>query len=152
MLANFEIPVIETYAELAGVVAGLAFVLLALRFLWRRRSRAARAGTRRPALKAASRPRKAAAAERHAKLVTSVDFDKLAAVISDANDRAGHISETQTAAALKLDTAEMQVNRLLAEIESLKTADTKSRATAAPVQATPTTTPLPLVPRSNIAA
>ena len=151
MLANFEIPVIETYAELAGVVAGLAFVLLALRFLWRRRSRAARAGTRRPALKAASRPRKAAA-ERHAKLVTSVDFDKLAAVISDANDRAGHISETQTAAALKLDTAEMQVNRLLAEIESLKTADTKSRATAAPVQAMPTTTPLPLVPRSNIAA
>lgn len=119
--------VIETYSELAAVTGGLA-ALIALGVLFRRRLRSR--GARPPGLigpnpAAAPPPREATSSL--AGKAKGMDFDRLADLIADASDRAGHISETQSAAALKLDTAEMAVNRLIADIDAVKTVPATAR-------------------------
>ena len=48
-------------------------------------------------------------------------FDRLATLIDGVHTRAAQLSETQSKAALKLDTAEMAVHRLLADIDGIMT-------------------------------
>ena len=74
--------------------------------------------------------------------------ERLASMITEATDRAEHLSETQSAAALKLDSAEMAVNRLVAEIEAVMTVPGPAHlaSTAKPVAQAPATQ------RSNLAA
>lgn len=118
MQALLDFLVIETYTQFAALVAVLVGMATSILFL-RRRRRLSRAtavkliGAQRPAVTTA----KSAAPAQSKRTSTSMNFDKLADMIAVATDRAGHISETQTAAALKLDTAEMAVNRLIADID-----------------------------------
>ena len=136
------------YLEIIGSCAAIAAVLLAGCWLWTRRKRTPQASLKTSRPKPSRAPAKPARIDRN-RSPLGQEFDKLATMISDANDRAGHISETQSAAALKLDSAEMAVNRLVAEIESVMTVP----KTAPPVQ-------LPQVaqsatsakPRPNLAA
>ncbi len=155
MPANFDFLIIETYTELIAVIAGAAILVMALRLLWRRRRAGVAKSRTSPKSKANkstwSRPGRAAIVN---KPLNGADFDKLATVITEANDRAGHLTDTQSAAALKLDSAEMAVIRLLADIDGIMTVPGKIKpAPAAPTASAPTA-PLvrPLAKKPNLAA
>ena len=143
MQPSFDFLIIETYQDLAILVAGLAASLFIARVIWVR--------LRRPrAAKTASKPAKASRARVAGgdRLATGPEFERLASMITEATDRAEHLSETQSAAALKLDSAEMAVNRLVAEIEAVMTVPGPAHlaSTAKPVAQAPATQ------RSNLAA
>ena len=120
MLPDFEFPVIESYQQLAGVLLTLAivaaFVRLLLRHRMASRARTARV-TRRSGLLRSDAP--AAKVAQRAIATPRIEFETLATYIASSNSRAQQIYETQSAAALKLDTVEMAVNRLLADINGI---------------------------------
>jgi hypothetical protein len=130
--------VIETYTQLATVAAVVAALSTMAVLMWRRRKTRRASGAKLIGQqRAAGRSPAAAPRVQTARAPKGMDFDRLADMIADASDRAGHISETQSAAALKLDTAEMAVNRLIADIDPLmavpKTVRTApSESTASP--------------------
>ncbi len=134
--------IIETYPQLMAVIACTAIIAALLRSLLLRASkrRVERARTGGGAPVATERLRKQGKHERarlHDKIpATGKDFDKLATVISEANDRAGHISDTQSAAAIKLDAAEMAVIRLRAEIDGIMTTPGVTKGPTPPLAAT----------------
>ena len=107
------LPVIETYEELGAVVAILVAIVLAIRFVWRRHRKSG-GGV------AEGSPRSCGVSQ-YPRLpaIGPIDFDKLAQLIDDATGRAEHIVKNQSAAALKLDTAEIAINRLFAEIDGI---------------------------------
>lgn len=153
--AIFDFLIIESYAELAGVVLGLAVVGLAVRLVWRmlRRRTTVKATQAKPRSNRRQAHNKAAATRHKSPTGQGLDFEKLATMISDANVQADHISETQSAAALKLDTAEMAVNRLIAEITGVMTLPAKEvlRPVSAATQ-TPATPQAAGTPRTSLAA
>lgn len=114
MQANFDFLIIETYTELAVVLLVLAAAAVVVGWLWAR-ARRLRTSNRRRGVPI-KKSRRVTGPPSAGSLPAAVNFDTLASMISDANDRAGHIVETQSAAALKLDSAEMAVNRLIADI------------------------------------
>lgn len=151
----FDLLIIESYAELAGVVLGLAVMGVAVRLIWRmlRSRRAVKATKAKPRSSRRQANISATAPRNKSTTGQGLDFEKLATMISVANVQAGHISETQTAAALKLDTAEMAVNRLIAEINGVMTVPAKE--TPRPVSAatqTPATSQAAGTPRTSLAA
>jgi hypothetical protein len=142
MSAIFDTLIIETYSQLMAVCVGTAIFATVLRLIFVRakRLRGARASngiysanvTKREQLQSKfDRPRSDAR-----RPANGMDFDKLATVISEANDRACHISETQSAAAIKLDAAEMAVIRMIAEIDGVMTIPGKPKRPA-PIVAGP---------------
>ena len=152
MLPNFENFVIETYTQLAAVLALLTALIVFGGWLWRR----LRARTRAPELSrlqpARARAKSAvSSAEARLRAAHAREFDRLATMISSASDRAEQITVTQSAAALKLDTAEVAVNRLLADIDGIMTV---ARPPAAAATAPPAAAVLPgIAPkRPSIAA
>ena len=145
MLPNIEIPVIETYTELAAVATAVAAAILVLVLTWRRlrttrRARKSASLSNHPFIAPRAHALRGLKRRRHA--TQHIDFDKLASMISSATDRAEHLSQTQSAAALKLDTAEVAVNRLLADIDGIMTV---TRPPVAPVA----DAPLPVVPAAH---
>ena len=114
VLANFEIPVIENYIQLAWVLFAFAGLAFAGRGLWRSiptaipgSKRVVPAGPvqtpiRGPNLKPAA-----------------LDLEKLGTVIAHTTDRVLTIAEKQQAAALKIDSTEMAINRLNSELAAI---------------------------------
>ena len=159
MPTNFDFLIIETYTELMAVIAGLAIVATILRLLWIwRRARRNEARANSPVGKKsktghASNSRRAPANAQP----NGADFIKLATVITEANERADNLTQTHTAAALKLDTAEMAVIRLHADIDGIMAVSGKTKqpapaATAASVTPGATLRGLPAVSKPNRAA
>ncbi len=131
MQALLDQLVIETYTQLAVVLAVVASVATGIVLVLRKRAARRRVAAKRIGPQhgqALQRPERPAPRATQAK---GMDFDRLADMIADASDRAGHISEKQSAAALKLDTAEMAVNRLIADIDPVMSVP--KTATPAPV-------------------
>lgn len=144
--------VIETYTELGVVLLTVAVLATAARLIWRRnRTISTHNSKPTPPLNKRTTVSQPVPPVSSSRASAGLDFDKLASMISDANDRAGHISKTQSAAALKLDTAEVAVNRLLAEIDGIMTLPSKS-IDLDPIVATAATTQSPVQSRSSIAA
>ena len=110
MLADFDIPVIETYTQLAGVITGVVLAALACRRAWRmlRPQHMPKLQPSRPVRAAAVAPAK-----------DEQEFASLAALVSRASDRAAAISDTQAKAAIKIDSTEIALARLLAELSAV---------------------------------
>jgi hypothetical protein len=160
VLFDFEIPVIETYRQLMGVAVVVAIIATAVRLMRKARRanlRFAKRGAQRrferapmsadAALPKSDMPmpvqrldpaRRLGDADRYA-------FDRLATLIDGVHTRAAQLSETQSKAALKLDTAEMAVHRLLADIDGIMTVP-RAAGVAAPAAADTA------APRATIAA
>jgi hypothetical protein len=128
VLIDFDILVIETYQQLVGLILVAAVVLTGFRLLWlrvRARQRFAVSGAQR---RSEIRLMAADAAPQTSPLLSPTsrlrdadrrEFDRLATLIDGVNARAAHVSETQSKAALKLDTVEMAVHRLLADMDGI---------------------------------
>ena len=159
----FDSLIIETYPQLMAVCVSVAILATLVRLLWLRpkghRAVQGRTVSRQPRATKSTHDRKQTphkAAQDPQRPVHGMDFDKLATVISEANDRAGHVTQTQSDAALKLDAAEMAVIRMLAEIDGIMTIPGKAKRPA-PVIVTPiaVVTLAPVVPlpiRTHLAA
>ncbi len=125
--------VIETYQQLFAVAAVVLAALATLSMLMRPRP------TPRHIPIAAPRSRPAglrgAVADRQ-------EFDRLATVIEDVRCRAETAANTQSMAALKLDTVEMAVHRLLADMDGIMAVPRTSAITTATAAAfRPASTP-----------
>lgn len=130
VLFDFDIPVIETYRQLMGVIVVVAIVATAVRLLRVAKranlqfaKRGAQRRSERAPMSADTAPLKPAmtmAAQRFDDADRRA-FDRLATLIDGVHTRAAQLSETQSRAALKLDTAEMAVHRLLADIDGIMT-------------------------------
>ena len=160
MLFDFDIPVIETYRQLMGVVVAVAIVATAVRLMRiakranvRFATRGAQRRSERAPMPADAAPLKYAMPMPTQRLDPTQrlgdadrrEFDRLATLIDGVHIRAAQLSETQSKAALKLDTAEMAVHRLLADIDGIMTVP---RAAAVPAPAVSQVT----APRATIAA
>ena len=122
----FENLIIETYGQLMGVVLALALAVIIFR-LMRLKSVARRKRTALPLstpLKAAVVPAPpgkgiADTPTQRLRAADQREFDRLAQMISTVSLRAEHVTETQCKAALKLDTVEMAMHRLLLDVDGL---------------------------------
>jgi hypothetical protein len=114
---NIDNLIIETYRELTGVLLACAIVMLAARLVWLNTRKPATAvvhtaTTRLPTIPAASTSARMLE-------VDTQQFNRLANLISTVSQRAEHVSSTQSQAALKLDTVEMAMHRLLSDVDGL---------------------------------
>ena len=137
-----QIPVIETYQQLAGIVLALTCVAVIARLVWLRRRHGA------VSTAPASQQIEISKREPTRRGSPAIEFDKLASYISNAGTRAEHVAHTQSAAALKLDTVEVAVNRLVADMNGIMDVP---RA-AIPPAAVIAVTQAPAAPRASIAA
>lgn len=119
MQALLDSLIIETYTQLAVVLAVAATLVTAIVLVVRRRAARRRGAAKLAGTQQAPVARKSVRLAPQVRQTKGMDFNRLADMIANASDRAGRISETQSAAALKLDTAEMAVNRLIADIDPL---------------------------------
>jgi hypothetical protein len=117
VLFTLDSLVIETYRELMGVFLGLAVAVAAVRLAWLRARKHKPAATR----KAIALPLATAAPVTAARMLEAdaEQFDRLAKMISTVSQRAAHVSATQSQAALKLDTVEMAMHRMLSDVDGL---------------------------------
>ncbi len=154
VLIDFDIPVIETYQQLVGIILVAVVGLTGFRLLWlraRAKLRFAVPGAERRseirlmAVDAALQPPRPPSPTERLRDADRREFDRLASLIDGVNIRAAHVSETQSKAALKLDTVEMAVHRLLADIDGIMTVQ---RATVAAVQVPASA----ITPRATLAA
>jgi hypothetical protein len=113
---NPETLIIETYQELMGVLLGMAIAAVGLRLAWVKY----RTGETQPKARPAPSPVPLAPLPtirlRDAEIR---EFDRLATMISTVSQRAERVSATQSQAALKLDTVEMAMHRLLTDVDGL---------------------------------
>lgn len=126
----FDFLIIETYGQLTGVALALAVVVAIVPLL---RLKARATSTHAPVQAGKTYPSKthqivvapqrlAAPNDTPTQSLRAADqreFDRLANMISTVSLRAEHVSETQSKAALKLDTVEMAVHRLLLDVDGL---------------------------------
>jgi hypothetical protein len=124
--------VIETYQQLlavVGVVAGVVVLVVALLRRSRRNRKALQAA---PAISVAPkrRPPSSDGPSRRGLDAGRADFERLAAVVGDVRTRAETVSATQSRAALKLDTVEMAVHRVLVDIDGIMVAPRAAPAAA----------------------
>jgi hypothetical protein len=156
---DFDIPVIETYRQLMGIVVVVAIVVTAVRLLRQAKRAKIRFANRGAERRSEKTPMSADAVPQAAPSTMQPslapmqrlgdagrrEFDRLAMLIDGVHSRAAQLSETQTKAALKLDTAEMAVHRLLADIDGIMTVPRAATPPAAgPAEA--------IAPRATIAA
>jgi hypothetical protein len=162
VVPNLDFLVIETYPQLFGCLLAVAAALVAMRgvFVRLQHQRSAKPAqlivlpvraTARPdgaPSMAAPQPKRRLNAGRQ-------EFDRLAAYIDDASVRADHVSETQSKAAQKLDTVEVAVNRLLADMDGIMTVARTAPAAMtipAPHVVAQATTQMPAMVRADRAA
>ncbi len=128
MTSILDTLVIETYQQLMGVLLILAIVTTVGRLIFqhfRDKLRFVSRGAERsfeirlmpnttpmPKLPRTTATERLRDADQHA-------FDRLATMISGVSTHAAQVSETQSKAALKIDTVEMAVHRMLADIEGI---------------------------------
>jgi hypothetical protein len=125
---DFNMPVIETYQQLMGLLVVLAGAFTLCRLLWLQ----FRANIRFVSLGAVRQSEsRLMAAEPKAQMPRETtpsarirdadrrEFDKLATMISTVSTRAEQVSETQNKAAQKIDTVEMAMHRMLADIDGI---------------------------------
>ena len=110
VLADFEFPVIETYSQLAWVMLAVAGLVYAGRSIWR---------AFRPAPQPAISMQRGAPVRHRGLKPLTPDFEKLGGVIARTTDRVSTITENQQAATVKIDSTEMAVNRLMAELSAI---------------------------------
>lgn len=144
MQALLDSLVIETYTQLAVVLAVIVTAVAGSALVLRRRVARRRSAVKLIAPQHRPAAQKSEQQTPQVRKAKGMDFDRLADMIADANGRAGHISETQSAVALKLDTAEMAVNRLIADIDPVMSVPKTVRPAAAENASS--------TPRSTIAA
>ena len=110
MFEDFEIPVIETYTQLACVLAVLAAVVLAVWFGVR---------TLRRTRRRVDQTVKLHSPMRGAEPRTSKEFDTVAGVVTERTERATAIGAKQAAAAVKIDSTELAIDRLRGELAEI---------------------------------
>jgi hypothetical protein len=124
VVPDLDFLVIETYPQLFGCLLAVAAAIAVVRLGWLRWRRAPAKLIVVP-IRATARPDTALSlSEPQLKRRLNAgrqEFDRLAAYIDDASVRADHVSETQSKAAQKLDTVEVAVNRLLADMDGIMT-------------------------------
>jgi hypothetical protein len=119
---NLDSLVIETYQELMGVLLGFAIAVAGVRLAWLNYRKHKPAAARKIAAKSPARAAPVTAAPKLAADAQQFDrqhFNRLANMISTVSQRAEHVSATQSQAALKLDTVEMAMHRLLSDVDGL---------------------------------
>ena len=135
MSADFEFPVIETYSQLAWVMLAAVGLAYAAGRIWR-------ASRSIPQLVISLQ---SAAPVGHRSLKPSTpDFEKLGGVIARTTDRVSAIAENQQAATMKIDSTEMAINRLMAELSAVMILPGDGPAISVPA---PVHAPLVISPR-----
>ena len=152
VLADFEFPIIETYTQLAWVMLVVSGALV-LGGCVARRARQTRAA-RRAGVKSAPVAAPPTPIQRTGPGPRPLDFERLAALISEASDRAWSITETQAAVGIKLDSTEIAVSRLVTDLGEVKWAPQRLRAPGSTAPAEPRTpaSARPLMPLPDLSA
>ena len=135
MSADFEFPVIETYTQLAWVLLAAVGLAYAAGRVWR---------ACRPASQLVVSLQSGAPVSHRSRKPSTPDFEKLGGVIARTTDRVSAIAENQQAATMKIDSTEMAINRLMAELSSVMTLPGDGSAIRVPA---PVHAPLVIEPR-----